>query len=80
MSVTVILARDHRGLGQKGDAYECPNQGVADKLIRLGYAKGLQLGTVSISFDTVPAAVEPVKPVEPIKEVKPTGKAKKEKR
>lgn len=34
----VILADNHRGLGQKGEVYDCPNDEVADKLIRLGYA------------------------------------------
>ncbi len=34
----VILTRDHRGLGKRGEVYDCPNDEVADKLIRLGRA------------------------------------------
>lgn len=34
----VILTEDHRGLGKRGEEYDCPNDEVADKLIRLGYA------------------------------------------
>lgn len=35
---TVILTKDHRGLGKRGDEYSCASDKVAAKLVRLGRA------------------------------------------
>jgi len=60
MSVNVVLVRDRRGLGAKGDLYPCPNGEVAEKLIRLGHAVA--------EGESVPADPADVSP-EPVSEV-----------